>query len=340
MIEYDYGGVSGRLSGFEAEALGRALSVLGLAPKVGVMSYNKSEAAANIAMGAAKVGCSVSVYGEGRFAHAQFAAKRDGLCCMAFVTSECRVYLLGGYGYLSRRQLTAVKRAQSCDIHAQKGGAILQKEYRDDYKAAVMASVCSLDDCYVPFADRGRTEAEISSLAESLGAATAYRGYGYTATAGGRRAYYTDETGGVIGYWQLVLLCCNGRHTVCLPRYTPQGVTAFLRSKGVQVVLSDRDIEPFTDDAALLVLTAEKNLALTGMTSGEVLQGLPRIYAAEQYVSTDVLPSVLGESGVRINYRGGSVCVIPDVGGYRIYAEGVSSEIAEEICEQTKKRVK
>lgn len=360
---FDDDGICVAQSCASAVRLGRALSVLGSPAKIGVMSAVQGDSIAEcIAMGCAEAGADVTVLQPSYMPTARFAAEKYSLDCLAYCLPHERIFLLGKGGIrLSSAAMKKVMHAYNTPPHICGDGSITRKDASDEYISHLCACSARLDGVLLPLTEKNATCLPLIAAAERLGASVAVRSYGYTLSEDGGTASFVDEDGGVLSYWQAVLLAASGEKSVCLPRDTPVSVERFLRAQGITVgIYNDCDSETrrnafassFVHDAALLVLMTESRLLSSGMTASEARSRLPEIHVVTRFLEgdgnncasrMDELSREFGDMtrGVRINYRGGSVAVYPGAGGgFKIFAEAVSSEIASELCDLTEKRLK
>lgn len=360
---FDDDGVCTRLDCASAVRLGRALSVLGRPAKIGVMSlHDVDRISDSISLGAAEAGCEVIRFKPSFLPVARFAADEYGCDCLAYCISDDRIFLLGKGGIrLSSVKMKQVVHAVNAPLHVSETGSISDINPLDAYARYLQGQVGSLEGVLLPLTQKNAFCSLLSPIAMSLGAECAARQYGYTFSDDGEKASFRDEDGRTLSYWQLVILASMSRQKVSLPRETPVSVERALRSQGIAVhIYNDSESEArnsamnasYVYDAALLALLAEKQLLTSGMTAAEAKSRLPEIFVVTRTVEGDSRDSIsridelsrtFGDitRGVRINYRGGSVAVYPGAGGgFKIFAEAVSSEIANELCDLTERRLK
>ncbi len=361
---FDDDGICAPLDCASAVRLGRALSVLGRPAKIGIMSLHDADRLADsISLGAAEAGCETVRFKPSFLPVARFAADEYACDCLAYCAAPDRIYLLGKGGIrLSAIKMKQVIHAINAPLHTpSETSAVTQQNPLDAYARYLQGQTGSLDGVLLPVTQKNAFISLLAPIAESLGAECAVRQYGYTLSEDGQKASFRDEDGRTLSYWQLVILASMSRQKVSLPRETPVSVERALRSQGIAVhIYNDSESEArneamnasFINDAALLVLSAEKQLLNSGMTAAEARSRLPEIYVVTRTIEgdgensitrIDELSRTFGDitRGIRINYRGGSVAIYPGAGGgFKIFAEAVSSEMASELCDLTERRLK
>jgi len=166
-----------------------------------------------------------------------------------------------------------------------------------------------------------------------------------------------------LSYWQLFMLAAQsgGRNELYLPQSTPEGAEVFLRQTGLTLHFyndSESDIRKkafdthFAHDNVLLALLVCRYLRENNVTLDQAAVTLPPLFIrsldieVDEEEKADIIGSLASECedcsrGVRIHTEKGSVAVFPRAdGGFRVLAEAVSSESAEELCDFAEKKIK
>lgn len=205
------------------------------------------------------------------------------------------------------------------------------------------------------------------SVATKLGADVDY-GTGtdrdvYYVSADGHYAEARFEGGTDCGFWGLLCLAAKGEEgEVALPTLCPGFVEAAVeRGGGRPVFYGEAEGRArqaayrcfWSYDGNALVLKALEKVLASGKSAGELYADTPKkiiesktiVCDEEQKAETMERLSTQGErgrggEGVKLSYRKGSVVVVPlNGGGFRLFAEAVSTEAAEEVFALAEKEI-
>ena len=207
------------------------------------------------------------------------------------------------------------------------------------------------------FAAASKAGAEVS-LGESTGGADAI----YVSDDG----FYAEASfadGGECSFWGLVCIGATLGGEVALPTLAPRFVEeAVLKSGGRPVFYGEADSREreaacrcfWSYDGNALALRVLSAAAQTEKTLSELSAEVPRQIIEAKTVRCEEEnkartigrlyekgSAARGGEGVLLNYGEGSVTVVPLVsGGFRLFAEAVSTEAAEELFFKTEKEIK
>ncbi|MDD4163756.1 MAG: sugar phosphate nucleotidyltransferase [Eubacteriales bacterium] len=166
-----------------------------------------------------------------------------------------------------------------------------------------------------------------------------------------------------LDFWQLFMLAAQsgGRKDLYLPQSTPEFVENYLSSEGINLFFyNDSESEErirafethFYTDKILLALLVCRFLHENTIMLDEARQFLPQYYLKSVVVDiedddrADTIGTLAAECedcsrGVRLRDDKGSYSVFPRAeGGFRVFAEALSSELAEELCDIAEKKIK
>lgn len=170
--------------------------------------------------------------------------------------------------------------------------------------------------------------------------------------------------GTALSFWQLFTLAAlsGGKNKkLYLPLSTPEAVEGFLNDSGCEAVFyNDSESEErkkafsthFYNDNVLLALLVCRYLRENNITLNEAVNKLPRFFVrsvdidVDEDEKADLIGSLAEECGdcsrgVRLRNEKGCIAVFPrEDGGFRVFAEAVSSEFAEELCSFAEKKLK
>ncbi len=310
--------------------------------------------ACEIACGASEAGSSCTVISGGNDALAAFAAS-EYRSKTAFIShngeyTQIRLFSQKGMPF-SREELR--KTAKKSPDASEKAGSVfllphgaLIKRYLFHLKARA----------FMPQKMNISSESEsplLRECAEELGIAKDASGAEYTISKDGERATARLPDGRTVSYWQLLTACCieGRRELITLPRDTPDAVEQILKRHSVTVKFygdnesEERQLAEYDRlhrDGTLLSITAAGLAERIGLTLGELIDRLPPFSVKTRMVYTerDKMASVISRlrescGNTRcagFDFGDGKASVIPSASGrFRIIAEAVDSETAEEI---------
>ncbi len=352
---FDGSSVQSQLSSQFCVSVGKALSALGSGARIGVMYGNSCSILGDATvLGAAEAGCEVLRLGMGIYPLAAFAAHKYDLDCVVFIETPSQLHLLGREGVsLSTDKVRLIEKALEQPTASVDSVNVRDICPVDDYIAFLKEAVGDMSGITVGVSDG---DALLKRAAEALGAEV--RCGGFVLADGGRKAEYKDDA--VLAKWQVFLLAATRFSVVYITRETPISAEKYLRSLGVSIrYFNDSPSENrdnayksfFAFDGIGASLLAAKQMHEAGLTPAQAKERLPEVFSVTREISGDesenaakirVLSAACDDlsRGVRINYRGGSVAIYPSArGGFKIFAEAVSNEIAEEICTMAEKQL-
>lgn len=166
-----------------------------------------------------------------------------------------------------------------------------------------------------------------------------------------------------LSFWQLFVFATQsgGRREVFLPQSTPETVEKYLNGIEIEThFYNDSDSEErkkafethFFNDKILLALLVCRFLRENMVLLDEAQQFLPPFFFRsiivdiEDEEKADLIGSLAEECadcsrGVRLHNDKGSYAVFPRAeGGFRVLAEAVSAELAEELCDMAERKIK
>ncbi|OGO88341.1 MAG: hypothetical protein A2Y15_00795 [Clostridiales bacterium GWF2_36_10] len=169
--------------------------------------------------------------------------------------------------------------------------------------------------------------------------------------------------GNELSFWQLFALAVQSgdKKELYLPQYTPEIIEQYLNNLGfITHFYNDNDSEErknafdthFYNDSVLLSLLVCKYLHINGITLDEALQTLPQFFLRSIDIDIDEedkadMIGILAEEcddcsrGVRLRNDKGSIAVFPRANGsFRVYAEAVSAEFADDLCDFAEMKIK
>lgn len=353
---FDGSSIFAQLSSQFCISLGKALSAVGVNVRVGVMYGDACGILADATvLGAAEAGCEVIRLGMGIYPLAAFAAHKYECDCVVFIETSSQLHLLGREGAaLSTDLVRLIEKALEQPSNSVDSVSVRDICPVDDYISHLKETVGDMNGISMGISGG---DALLIKAASTLGAETTEGGF--TLTDGGRKAEYRGVTS--LSKWQVFLLAATRFSSVYITRETPVSAEKYLRSLGVAVrYYNDSPSENrrnafqsfFAFDGIAASLLAAKQLHEAGLTPSQAKERLPEVFSVTREITGDeaenaakirVLSAACNDlsRGVRINYRGGSVAVYPSArGGFKIFAEAVSNEIAEEICSMTEKQLK
>lgn len=198
----------------------------------------------------------------------------------------------------------------------------------------------------------GKNDSFASECAAELKTQTASDAV-YTISADGMKASATLADGREISYWHLLAACCilMNKKRVALPNDTPALAESLLNAHAVDTLFYGDGASPvrslaaserFTRDGAMLAFTLAEQLRQHGTTLESAVEPLSpfSVLTRSLYADRERIPAMI--SDLRREYGGGRcvgfdlgdghVSIFPSaVGAFRIIAEAVDSETAEEI---------
>ncbi len=312
--------------------------------------------ACELACGAAESGSGCTVISGGNAPLAAFAAA-EYRARTAFIynkngRTELRLYSSGGMP-CSREELRRI--SSSSPETAKDPGSVfllphgaLMKRY-----LAFLKEQTAIPQCISVSQSQGSRF--LREVAEELGLKEASDGTEFMLTDDGERAEAILKNGMRLNYWQLLAICCieGGRNGIILPNDTPCTVERILRRNGIDVAFygdSESDVRRLAEsdslhrDGTLLALTAIELAEKKSASLEELAKRLPpfSVVTTSVFAERDRMNSVLSklreECGANSRCAGfdfgeGRVNVYASASGrFRIIAEAVDSETAEEIA--------
>lgn len=171
------------------------------------------------------------------------------------------------------------------------------------------------------------------------------------------------KEGNAISFWQLFVLAAQSIYNkdLYLPLSTPKVVETYLNNLGFTTFFyNDSDSEErkkafathFYSDSVLLALLVCRYLHLNKVTLEEAAAELPVFFirSVDIDIDDDEKADTIGaladecedcSRGVRLHNEKGSVAVFPRAqGGFRVFAEAVSAEFADDLCSFAEKKIK
>lgn len=166
------------------------------------------------------------------------------------------------------------------------------------------------------------------------------------------------------GFWELLCIAAEAQGgKIVLPAISPIFVEEELKSHGVEVEFCGGTeseqrhqvySKPWTIDAVALCLKVLEAAKIRQSSLSDLYEALPHLSYSSREVRVDESKKAerieaLGREGergrngegIRLTYEKGSVVVVPmNSGGFRIFAEAVSTEAAEEMFAETEKKLK
>lgn len=368
------------VSGELALRLGGALSyTAGAGTAIGVFHDGSSEGRAigdSLLCGVRIYGGRAYDLGEGFESLAAFTAAELGFAYTVTVRVRKGVATLHIFDGDGLTPATAEERAIEAALSrpvptAVSAGELLTLDGEDApkfrYAARLTETVPSLRGARLYVGEKNPASEFLFSAAHKLGAEVDY------GTGGDRDSFWVSEDGlyaearlGNVdcGFWGLVALGAKGeRGEVALPALCPRFVEETVAKEGGKAAFygeaSGRGREAahrtlWTVDGNALVLKVLDSVLRSGKTAAELYGTLP--HAVMDYktcpCSEDEKAATMealsahgsrgrGGEGILLSYRGGSVTVVPQSGAaFRLYAEAVSTEAAEEILAETEKLIR
>ena len=207
------------------------------------------------------------------------------------------------------------------------------------------------------------------SNARELGASTAFiddRDVGFDGDIfifDENSVFALTKEGRELSFWQLFVLAAQSgnRKELHLPQQTPEAVEAHLRAAGFTLhFYNDSESEQrkkafdthFYTDNVLLALLVCRYLRENGLSLDDAAETMPAFYIrsmdieVDEEEKADIIGALAEECedcsrGVRLRTEKGSIAVFPRAdGGFRIFAEAVNAELADELCGFAEKRIK
>ncbi|PKM63424.1 MAG: hypothetical protein CVU97_00345 [Firmicutes bacterium HGW-Firmicutes-21] len=175
--------------------------------------------------------------------------------------------------------------------------------------------------------------------------------------------YALTKSGRELYFWQMFILAAQSgsRKELFLPQSTPEAVESYLKEKGIAIhFYNDGESEQrkkafgthFYNDSVLLALLVCRYLRENNVSLDKAYQTLPQLFVrsvdidADEEDKADIIGSLAEECGdcsrgVRLHTEKGSVAVFPRTdGGFRVFAEAVNAEFAEELCDLAERKIK
>ena len=326
--------------------------------KAAVIAQSEEEEgfAAELACGAAGSGCDIYVCSRLGPAEAAFAAKSFGLERVFHIAAvgenlEIRIYGKDGMPIAREeiRDLTLSGKAER--FPGGKISALARGEIIKRYAAELRESTGAGRQTQIRLRG-GKNESFAAEVAAELKA-----GEGgdcvFSIGADGASASALLDSGREISYWHLLAECLilSGKRTVALPNDTPTYAESLLRSHAIEPVFygdgqsAERAAaadEPITRDGTRLIFTLAELLRKNGLTLESATDSLApfTVLTRSVYADKEKVPALIAE--LRGEYGGrrcvgfdigdGHVSVFPSAAGaFKIVAEAVDSETAEEI---------
>jgi len=360
-------------------SLGNALSyTAGAGAAIGVMHGEGTECKAladSILCGIRLYGGRAFDLEDGFPALCAFAAPQYGLAFSVMVELKGNVAVLSifdGDGLApthkeERAIEDAIARPVPMSVSA---GEIVRLEHDDRvkfrYAAALVDSVTDLTGLSLYVAERNVASEFLYSVAEKHGATVDY------GKGADRDCFYVSEDGfyaelrlkdgSECGFWSLVCLGAVMGGEVALPALAPRFVENAVITAGGRCVFygetGGREREAvyrsmWSYDGNALALRALFAAKITKKPLSELYSAIPKQtveaktlrFKEETGAGTMEKLCKIGDKGrcgegVVLNYRAGSVVVVPLNGGaFRLYAEAVSTEAAEELFSKTEKEI-
>lgn len=186
----------------------------------------------------------------------------------------------------------------------------------------------------------------------------------------GERLQAKDENGDSVDYEHLLILCTvdefrKGR-SVCIKSDAPWMIDTMAEEYRCDAVrLSSSSSRPFSDreyrlsercmfsfDAVFMMFKVLSAMSLRNKKLCELIDELPSVKFSRREISSDMTPSAIGRVlsvnktdpvyGYRVYHSDGSALISSstDGGRIKIFAEAVSSEISESLCEEIEDKIK
>ncbi len=371
-------GVYGQLMNGElAQSVGAALAEqCGRRGKVGVMHDGKAESrllAEAVSLGVRLYGVDCALLGDGFESLCAFSAVEMGFefTVMVKVTgSAASVSLYDKDGLVPRSEVLR-RIEQFLSLPRESGGAVGESlVYEDEegprflYAVALTKLVPSLEGARLYIGEKNAASEFLLSVCHKLGAMAEY-GVGdrdvFEVAEDGFYAEAQLSGGGECSFWGLICVAGGAaKGMVALPALAPSFVVDSLRKSGHPVSFfgdgGDRSGAYGTFwsyDAVALCLMAIYASVKQGKTIAELDAMVPKRViesktvacrdeekaAAMARIGKDALRGRGGE-GVMLRYGGGTVIVVPqETAAFRLFAEAVSVEAAEELFSDVTRRL-
>jgi len=368
---------SDQMTGELAVRIGSALSAAAKRGRIGVMCANSVRSRCvkeSILCGAAFAGSNgVDLVGEhtGFAALAAFAAVRMNLALAVCVTEEekqIRIRLFDRYGLYPERSVErALAGALTGGVRpAEMTGRIERMEGLDwTYEAELSHAAGRLSGLAVNIPGTGEPHRILREALRRSGAAvTTSAGLRIFLSPDGMSASAGQENS-LADFWHMAAIVernelRRGMRMLAVPHTAPDALREIARESGGSVMNytscphDDRENgaravaaqQFWMKDGCFAAAMLCGILGETATTLGAQLNGLPMFADKQENYSPD-LPDIplfeLGDparEGVVFQYRQGKVKVIPRrEGGYRLYADALSMEAAEEMLQLSKNRI-